>query len=548
MPKEPLNRRPIREFGSHVLGLVCAAALLLPSAGCTLDAASGRSVPPDPLAPMPRPLAPCGWWYGIGEPPTTNEIAFAAQHYSLVVLNATETASLRQLKQLNPKIKVLAYKDFSSARNYPGAVDGETDAPLLPTGIGYFKAQRESPHWFALDTEGKRIEWKPYPKHWQMTVWDPAYQKAWSEAVTAEVVREGWDGVLADNDFSSLKYYSTAVLKGAADAAESDRIIREGMDTFLTTAGDALRQAGKILIPNVSESHLTPGRWSAHSRYDGAMEENFGLRDTGTGELLTFKGNEWKELRSQAALGESWLLLITHTKGAREERVGYATAALLASPHTCWSGATTKDYRNPDWSRYQDADLGEATETANQLPSGAWDRRFTGGYVAVNPTGKTARVTLPPDLVNVDGGAAAPATIDLAAGDAVILVKPTGTTTTTPPTTTTTTTTTAPTTTPTTTTGTTTTTTPPAVIPTTTGQTTTTPGPTTTPDLTTTTEPTTTQPTTTQPPATEPPTTQPPTTRPPTTQPPTTGPPTTGPPTTQPPTTTATTTPPAPSP
>ncbi|TQM79094.1 putative glycosyl hydrolase-like family 15 (GHL15) protein [Saccharothrix saharensis] len=440
MPKESLNRRPRR-----VLGLVCAAALLLSSAACTAGAAAGRPTPPgDPLGPVPKPLAPCGWWYGIGEPPTPRDMAFAAEHYSLVVLNATETAALHRLKQLNPKIKVLVYKDFSSARNYPGAVEGEADAPLLPTGIGYFKAHRENPHWFAVDTKDNRIEWVVYPKHWQMTVWDPTYQKAWSEAVTAEVVAQGWDGVFADNDFSSLRYYSSAVLKGTADAAESDRVIREGMDTFLTTAGDALHKAGKMLIPNVSESHLTAGRWTAHSRYDGAMEENFGLRDTGTGELLTFKGNEWKELRSQAALGETWLLLITHTKGAREERVGYATAALLASPHTCWSGATTRDYRDPDWSKYQDAELGEATETANRLPSGVWDRRFTGGYVAVNPTGKSARVTPPPGLVNVDGGAAAPTTIELASGDAVILVNPAGPTptATTPATTTTTTTTT----------------------------------------------------------------------------------------------------------
>ena len=464
MPKEPLNRRRSRR---RLLNLLCAAALLVPSAACTVSSAVGRPTPPgDPLGPLPKPLAPCGWWYGIGEPPTNREIAFAAEHYSLVVLNATETAALHRLKQLNPKIKVLVYKDFSSARNYPGAVDGDTDAPLLPTGIGYFKAHRESPHWFAVDTRDQRIEWNSYPKHWQMTVWDPAYQKAWSEAVTTEVVREGWDGVLADNDFSSLKYYSSAVLKGTADAAESDRLIREGMDTFLTTAGDALRKAGKTLIPNVSESHLTAGRWTAHSRYDGAMEENFGLRDTGTGELLTFKGNEWKELRSQAALGETWLLLITHTKGAREERVGYATAALLASPYTCWSGATTKDYRNPDWSRYQEAKLGEATETANRLPSGAWDRRFTGGYVAVNPTGKPAQVTPPPGLVNHDGGTPAPTTIELAAGDAIILVTPS---------------------------------TPTTIIPT---ATTTTPTPTPTPTPTTTPTTTTTQPTTTTPPET----------------------------------------------
>ncbi|QFZ24199.1 hypothetical protein EKG83_12780 [Saccharothrix syringae] len=409
------------------MGLLCAAGLLLAAAGCTVVTAAeqGRYNPTaQPLAPPPRALAPCAWWYGIGEPPTQVELKFAAQHYDVVVLNATETSALRRLKRLNPDVKVLVYKDFSSVRNYPGAVIGDSDAPFLPSGIGYFAAQRDHPHWFAVDSADQRIEWKSYPKHWQMTVWDQDYQKAWTEAVTAEVVREGWDGVLADNDFSTLSHYSTAVIKGAEDAAESDRIIREGLDAFLGTAGDSLQKAGKMLVPNVSESHLTPGRWAAHSRYHGAMEENFGLRDSGTGELLTFKGNEWKELRAQAALGETWLLLITHTRTEREERVGYATAALLAGPYTCWSGARTEDYRDPDWSQYQDADLGEAVETANRHPSGVWDRRFTGGYVAVNPTGQKVVITPPAGLVDLDTGKAVTGEVELAGGDALVLVVP----------------------------------------------------------------------------------------------------------------------------
>ncbi|CCH33208.1 hypothetical protein BN6_59520 [Saccharothrix espanaensis DSM 44229] len=378
----------------------------------------------DPLGPPPRPSAPCAWWYGIGEPPTYPDLKFAAQHYDLVVLNATETAAMHRLHKLNPKIKVLVYKDFSSTRNYPGAVIGNQDAPLLPSGVGYVEAQQRNPEWFAVDTADKRIEWGGYPQHWQMAVWDEKYQRAWADAVTAEVVREGWDGVLADNDFSSLKYYSKAVLKGTSDNAATDRRIRDGMDRFLEVAGGALHKAGKMLIPNVSESQLTPGRWSAHSRFDGAMEENFGLRGSGAdGELVTFEGNEFKELRAQAALGESWLLLVTKTQGHREERVGYATAALLAGPYTCWHGASTADYQDPDWSPYQDAELGEAVESANRLPAGAWTRGFTNGWVAVNPTGKPVQVNPPPGLVTVDGApVSTPA--ELAATDALVLVKP----------------------------------------------------------------------------------------------------------------------------
>ncbi|MEV0675602.1 putative glycoside hydrolase family 15 protein [Actinosynnema sp. NPDC050436] len=443
MSKEPLNRDRTRRAlagASAVVALLAGLAVLPSSAGehggttatplaadpAGGDAERGAGEPSGvaPLGPPPRPTAPCAWWYGIGEPPTYADLKFAAGHYDLVVLNATETAAMQRLHRLNPKIKVLVYKDFSSTRNYPGAVVGGQDAPLLPSGVGYFAAQQRHPEWFAVDTADQRVEWGGYPQHWQMAVWDEKYQRAWADAVTAEVVREGWDGVLADNDFSSLKYYSKAVLKGTPDAAATDRRIRDGMDRFLEVAGSSLHKAGKMLVPNVSESQLTPGRWSAHSRFDGAMEENFGLRgDGGGGELVTFQGNEFKELRAQAALGESWLLLVTKTKSHREERVGYATAALLAGPYTCWHGASTHDYQDPDWSVYQDTDLGEAVEAANRLPSGAWTRGFTNGWVAVNPTAKAVSVTAPAGLLTVDGTPASTAT-EVAAADALVLVKP----------------------------------------------------------------------------------------------------------------------------
>ncbi|MEV7097893.1 putative glycoside hydrolase family 15 protein [Amycolatopsis sp. NPDC051045] len=389
MPKATLMR-------AHPATRWAAAAALL--AGCLSGCvtSSAREI----AAPPPKPLAPCAWWYGIGQPPTSQEIELAARRYQVVVLNADQGAAMRRLRQLNPRVKVLVYKDLSSTRNYPGAVDGGQDAVFLPSGIGYVAAEQHHPEWFAQDVNGRRIEWQGYPRHWQMAVWNPDYQKAWTEAVVAEVTREGWDGVLADNDFNSLSHYSSAVLAGTANVAETDRKLRDGLDAFLSKAGDALTNAQKLLVPNVSETHLVPGRWTAHSRFGGAMEENFGFRENGgTGGLLTFRGNEFQELRAQAALGESMLLLVTRTHNAREERSGYASAALLAGPRTCWTRATTDDYRDPEWSTLQDAGLGEAVDAASRLPNGVWTRTFTHGWVAVNTTAATQTVVPPQGLV-----------------------------------------------------------------------------------------------------------------------------------------------------
>jgi hypothetical protein len=410
VPTKPLNRRQ--------RGVIAGVAAMILVGSCSPGWANTN-------APPPQPLAPCAWWYGIGEPPTAADLETAAKRYDVVVLNATEIAAMRRLHELNPKVKVLVYKDLSSTRDYDGAVNGNTDAARLPSGIGYYAAQNNHPEWFALDTTGKRIEWRGYPRHWQMTVWNAAYQQAWTTAVTDEVTKEGWDGILADNDFNSLSHYSPAILAGTANAADTDRMLRDGLDAFLTMAGEALQKAGKMFVPNVSETRLIPGRWTAHSRFSGAMEENFGFRDDGgTGELLTFQGNEWKELRAQAALGESWLLLVSRTRDDRQERAGYASAALLAGPYTCWTRATTDTYLDPEWSKLQDTKLGEAVDAATRQPNGVWTRQFTGGWVAVNPTSAAVQITPPPGLVDLSG--AAVSQVDLAAADGAVLLKPAG--------------------------------------------------------------------------------------------------------------------------
>ncbi|MDQ3403065.1 MAG: putative glycoside hydrolase family 15 protein [Actinomycetota bacterium] len=402
-----MRRRSVRR---RCLGLLMVVCLTL-----TACASSSAVLPP------PKPTAPCGWWYAIGDTPTAAEIDAAASRYKVVVLNAGELAAMRRLHALNPSITVLVYKDLSSTRNYRGAVNGDVDAQWLPSGIGYNAAQREHPEWFATDTAGRRIEWDGYPKHWQMTVWDQKYQRAWAKAVVNEVVEQGWDGVLADNDFNSLRHYSSAVLAGTKTVAETDRLLRDGLDALLTAAGESLHGAGKILVPNVSETRLIPGRWTAHYRFGGAMEEIFGFRDGGSEELITFRGNEWQELRAQAALGESWLLLSTRVHGSREERAGYASAALLAGPMTCWMGATTDTYTTPEWSTLQNAGLGEAVDVATRQPTGVWTREFTGGWVAVNPTSAVVALTPPEGLVTLEGKPARK--VDLPAADGVVLVR-----------------------------------------------------------------------------------------------------------------------------
>jgi hypothetical protein len=362
----------------------------------------------------------CALWYAIGDTPGPEELD-AADRYGVVVLNAWETDALRRIKERSPGTTVLVYKDLSSTRDYPGALSGNDDAERIPTGIGFARAEAEHPEWFARDSDGDRIEWGPYPRHWQMTVWDPAYQRTWAADVTAEAVGSGWDGVFADNDFASLRFYSDAVLEGTADADATDRLIRDGLDGLVTAAGTALADAGKLLVPNVSEARLHPGRWTAHGRFGGAMEENFAQRQGDR--LLTWEGRSgWDELLDGADDPERLTLLVT-AGDADATRTGAAAAALLAGPGTCWSASPAEQrYDAPEWTREQEISLGAPRGAARETRQGAWIREFARGWAAVNPTGGAVDLTPPAGSTTPDG-APVGGSLRLAAADGMLLVR-----------------------------------------------------------------------------------------------------------------------------
>ena len=354
------------------------------------DGKGGGSSPPD-VGATARQLV-SGLWIATGGTPSEAELEQAIGRYAVVVLNAWDTDALHYLKAQDPDITVLVYKCLSSTRSYRGAVQAGKDATLLPAGVGYAAAD---PKWFALDKSGNRIEWGTYPGHWQMAVWDSGYQRAWSERVTQEVVAAGWDGVLADNDVSSLHYYSSAILAGTNGHDETDARIRDGLDGLISTAGAALQQHGKLLIPNISDARLFPGRWAQHSRFGGAMDENFAHwgTDPGAGFVSDWGKTGWIDQSAQAATGRLSLFVTRASAGdQRALRYGWATAAVRGQGQVAWAPSTTNAYRDPETSPLLELDLGAPTGPGTRSPSGAWTRTFARGWVAVNPT--TAAVSV----------------------------------------------------------------------------------------------------------------------------------------------------------
>lgn len=351
-------------------------------------------VPTVLAVPSLQPGQVGGFWYGIGSgTPTQAQLQLAARRYSVVVLNAWETSQLATLKKLNPNITVLVYKDLSSTRSY--AVHNGRDDAELPTGVGYAEA---APSWFATDRSGNRIQWSGYAGHWQMQVWNKDYQNRWASNVASEVANHGWDGVLADNDMATLRWYSSAVLAGTTTTAASDAMLRGGLDSLVSLAGKRLSDEGKLLVSNLSDGRLDLARWGATAAVGGAMDEtfvHFGTSPT-TGFVTDWGTGGWASQTSELAAP---LAVLNTRAGPNDQgalRFGYASALVQAVGRVVWSGSDAVDnnYKSPMWFSWQDINLGLPSSSGVRDSSGAWSRPFQHGLVIVNPTSRSVSYPL----------------------------------------------------------------------------------------------------------------------------------------------------------
>lgn len=359
-----------------------------------------HSIPPTPSASeSERSWGRRGFWYAIGRTPTNAELDAAPDLYGVVVLNLWEGAALKRLKQLDPSIVVLAYQDLSSARSYDSG-------PTPPGGITWAQATT-NPKWLATDTSGRRIEWSGYPEHWQTTVWDPAYQRAWTANVTQRIVAAGFDGVLADNAVSTLKWYSDQLLAGTSSSAETDTKLRSGIQALVELAGPALRAEGKLLVPNVSDARLYPGRWAALARWGGAMEENFAHFGTSTApsSFVTDWGDDgWDRQTSELAHPGLSLAVTRAAPGdPRTLRYGYASLLIRGDATSYWQPVTSTDSNaGPQVLPEQRWATGPARDAGKQVGA-AWTRTYAGVWAAVNPTHSLVTLTAPAGATDASG-------------------------------------------------------------------------------------------------------------------------------------------------
>ena len=386
-----------------------AAGPATTAVGSGLPASSGGLPAPSTSAPGRR-----GYLYLVGHSPSDAEVDAMPARYGVVVLNQWDAAAARRLKQRDPSVVVLMYQCLSSTRS--------SDDPTHRSGGVLHSAA--APSWFATDTGGNRIGWTPYPGHWQMAVWDAAYQQAWVNDAVADVVAGGWDGVLADNDISTLSWYSDAVVAGTGSRAATDSRLRDGLQQLVDRAGAALNARGKLLVPNISDGRLFPGRWAAHSRYGGGMEENFAhFGQSTTADWVGDWGSDGWIAQTDEMRAPGLSLAITRAAPGdhRTALYGYASMLVRADADAFWMPSTDSGaaYAGEPAIPEMSWPLGGATANPARTAAGAWTRQYAHAWVAVNPTGTAVTLTPPPGTRAADGSA--PATVRLDAYSGLIL-------------------------------------------------------------------------------------------------------------------------------
>ena len=349
-----------------------------------------------------------GLWvrYG-GQDITDEQIKFAAEHYSVALLQPDDEAAAARLKELRPSMVVLCYKCLSSTRNY------ESPGKYITSGVSYREAEeaeKAGGKWFARRLNGEKIEWKGYGGHFQMAVWNPEYRARWIENVCAMLKDSPFDGVMADNDIHGDYYGLNLPIQDAKEL----KVFHDALERLVIDAGTALNKMDKILVPNIAESRENPGKWERHSAYGGGFEEVFlgwavdtYLDFSATRAMIAQMPPEFKRVQLASKWVPRLTLLRASTDGS-DRHYGF-TGALAAfwvfggGQWTAISAGGIDAHNDTPWIEEQGWDLGHPMGEI-QFVNGTYVREFSAGWAAANISGsRSGKVSIPSGYVDYQG-------------------------------------------------------------------------------------------------------------------------------------------------
>jgi putative glycosyl hydrolase-like family 15 (GHL15) protein len=316
------------------------------------------------------------------------DYARSADRHGYVILQAWQHDRLRALKQANPGVKVLVYKDLAFA------TDSASDSGQIAAGVSADEANRDHPDWFLRNTDGNRFTSESYGWQWAMDVGSAAYQRRWAANVVRELREDGWDGVFIDDVNATFRYHyePRRIAKYPTDEA-----YQAAVRSALASVGPRIQGAGKLAIANI-------GSWAGFYEtgvdwlrfLDGAMDEQF--LKWGTHRDVGYDPHVWRtqvnELKAAEKMGKDFIGVTHSAPGDKRAALyGYATM-LLASDGRHAHFALASDYTHETWFPEYDYDLGRPLGPARRGDDGVYRRRFQRGLVVVNPTASSKRVAL----------------------------------------------------------------------------------------------------------------------------------------------------------
>jgi hypothetical protein len=313
----------------------------------------------------------------------TADYTASADRNNYVILQGYQVPLMQRLKEQNPKLKVLVYKDLSAMveRDQWGGVS---------TGVATQDAAGH-PEWFLKNTSGNRFTFRHYDWMWAADIGDSGFQQKWADNVLAEVKAKGWDGVFMDDVNPSIEFHYdvASVAKYPTDAA-----YQNATGSALAAIGARFRAEDKLVIPNFGFWKDHPNLIKSWLRHvDGGMNEMFvkvGSTRDGYDSAAVWE-TQLQSIKDAQTLGKAFLGISHSPNDDRAAgRYGYATMLLGGDGNAHF--AMHGDYANENWFPEYDYEIGTAVTADTREAYGVHRRRFSDGLVLVNPTGYPVRV------------------------------------------------------------------------------------------------------------------------------------------------------------
>ncbi len=328
-----------------------------------------------------------------------------------VLLQPWEHDRIAGLREANPDIKVLMYKDVAATveracvRDEHGECTRDND--ILPTGVGYHWSQANHPEWFLRDRDGQALEWSDWAGLFPMDVGSSTYQEVWTSNVLSELSSHDWDGVMMDDVLTTLSH--TVVDDRVSTTIPDDAAMYAATEGFLAFAGPAIKDAGFEVIANVAfqwdDYRAVLEDWT---RYVTGWENEYFVK-WGLDKRARFSGADWNwKMLLSAWCAERDVPLLAVTYSAQDDFVAqtYHRATWLLT----WNGRTGSSIFVPledftdHWLPRATVDIGRPDGPRRVVSRGSVHRRdYTAGVVLVNPSDVRRTVRLGARYRNANG-------------------------------------------------------------------------------------------------------------------------------------------------